>query len=147
MVQIIDYIKPPVYSDDEENDDIELEQSDIKIEPPKVNKNPICEIDQYTFDTYTDLCQNIHHTKEPEGEQHPCAVIRINDEDICICSVCYGEGFRPCVYSGNIYDVTEMYFISPYGYIHKDFKYHFQPYIDNPTLDFSNFLNDAIDID
>lgn len=139
MVQIIDYIKPQQYSDDED-DDQDQDQSDDKSDIAKTSKIPICEIDQYTFDTYTDLCQNIHHTKEPDGENHPCAVIRINDEDICICSLCYEQGFRPCIYSGNIYDITQMYYISSYGYIHVDFKYHFQPYIDNPSLDISNFL-------
>ena len=140
MVQIIDYIQPQQYSDDEDEDQSDI-VDDAKLDQSKTNKNPIREIDQYIFDTYTDLCQNIHHTQEPVGEQHPCAVIRINDEDICICGTCYEEGFRPCIYSGNIYDITEMYFISPYGYIHNDFKYHFQPYLDNPEIGISNFLN------
>lgn len=113
--------------DERNNDDIE-----------EKNEEPIIIInDGFIFDNIDINCDN--HECKPSKELFPKGLF-LNDT-LSLCLGCYVSGYRPCIYSSNIYHISEMTEIGKNMYVSSDYTEYFKDYIENPEIGLDKFIN------
>lgn len=93
--------------------------------------------DGFIFDNIDIACDNPEC--KPSKELFPRGLF-LNDS-VSLCLGCYVSGYRPCIYSSNIYHISEMTEIGKNMYVNADYTNYFQEYIQNPEIGLDKFIN------
>lgn len=122
----------------------------IEDEDEDDEEDVVYDIDQYglTFSDYDAICQCPDHqsiNQQSEGKNEgknetPCVTMNIAGFDVSICLQCYLNEYRPCIYSGSVFNSTEMIQLGNNIYCHNSLLNHFKPFIQCPSIGIEHFL-------
>ena len=113
---------------DDDNDKLEDIYNINTEEEMNEEENSFIEHEGFIFDEYDIECEN----KEcKNGGKLPKGIFFNN---IPLCLVCYISGYRPCLYSKNIYHIYDMTQIAENLYCHNDNIVIMNNYIKNPEM-------------